>query len=203
METTDNACPPKPVETPARSLILGGVRSGKSAHAEALARQAGSAGREVVVIATAHAGDEEMARRIAMHRERRDARWITIEEPLRLGAALRQWCGPQRVVVVDCLNVWLSNLLFAEGGEYPEVGRVAAPDCFAAERADLLAALQAPAGDVILVANEVGLGVVPMGAVSRFFVDEAGRLNQALAALCENVDLIVAGLPLRLKATSC
>jgi adenosylcobinamide kinase/adenosylcobinamide-phosphate guanylyltransferase len=187
-----------------RTLILGGARSGKSAHAEQLALAAASAsGKELIYIATAQAHDTEMASRIGQHRQRRDsnpaARWITVEEPLALGDALMQWCAPQRLVLVDCLTVWLSNLLFSEARDYPEVGHIDPPACFAEQRALFLQALAQAAGDMILVSNEVGMGVVPQGAVSRWFVDEAGRLNQAVAAACEQAVLVVAGLPMVLK----
>jgi adenosylcobinamide kinase/adenosylcobinamide-phosphate guanylyltransferase len=193
------------LNAPQRTLILGGARSGKSAHAERLAL---ACGKELVYIATAQAHDAEMAARIALHRHRREEsgahegiapRWITVEQPLALGDALAQWCAPQRLVLVDCLTVWLSNLLFAETRTYPDVGRIDPPACFAEQRALFLQALAQAAGDVILVSNEVGSGVVPQGAVSRWFVDEAGRLNQAVAAACERAVLVVAGLPLALK----
>lgn len=183
-----------------RTLLIGGARSGKSAHAEQLAL---GAGKSIVYIATARIddddGDDEMRNRIAHHRARRDASWQTVEEPLALGDAIARHASPQTLVLVDCLTVWLSNLLFSEGGDFPEIGTIVSPACFARERASLLQALEQAAGDVILVTNEVGQGVVPMGAVSRWFVDEAGRLNQDVAARCDCVRLIVAGLPLALK----
>jgi adenosylcobinamide kinase/adenosylcobinamide-phosphate guanylyltransferase len=187
-----------------RTLVTGGARSGKSMHAEQLAL---ASGKELVYIATAQAYDAEMAVRIGLHRERRDqsgssstdVRWITVEEPLALGDALTQWCGPQRLVLIDCLTVWLSNLLFFEARDYPEIGRIDPPVCFAEQRALFLQALEQAGGDVILVTNEVGMGIVPQGAVSRWFVDEAGRLNQAVAAICDKALLVVAGLPLTLK----
>jgi adenosylcobinamide kinase/adenosylcobinamide-phosphate guanylyltransferase len=179
-----------------RTLVFGGARSGKSAHAEALA--CGS-GKEVIYIATARAGDTEMAARIERHRLRRDCAWTTIEEPVSLGAAIAQWSAPGRLVLVDCLTVWLSNLLFSEARAFPDVGEIDAPACVAEERARLLGALERAAGDVVLVSNEVGMGIVPQGAVSRWFVDEAGRLNQAVAARCERVLWVAAGLPLVLK----
>jgi adenosylcobinamide kinase/adenosylcobinamide-phosphate guanylyltransferase len=192
-----------------RTLILGGARSGKSRHAEQLAL---ASGKELIYIATAQARDAEMAARIELHRRRREAdgeggggdnhgaaRWITVEQPLALGDALAQWCAPQRLVLVDCLTVWLSNLLFAEARDYPEIGRIDPPACFAPQRAAFLQALAQAGGDVVLVSNEVGSGIVPQGAVSRWFVDEAGRLHQAAAAICERVVLVAAGLPLALK----
>lgn len=194
-----------------RTLVFGGARSGKSAHAEKTALAALEAGAdEIVYIATAgrqaSAGDAEMSARIAHHRQRREAlggHWRTVEEPLALGQALRANAGPGKVVLVDCLTVWLSNLLFAEGYAFPELGPIEAPAAFALQRQDFLAALKEAQGTVILVSNEVGMGIVPQGAVSRWFVDEAGRLNQAVAAICERVQWVAAGLPLNFKDASC
>lgn len=184
------------------TLILGGARSGKSLHAEKLAIDSG---KEIIYIATAHAGDDEMAARIAHHRAQRPAHWTTVEEPLALGAALDKWRAPHRVVLVDCLTLWLTNLLVSGRTDYPDVGTVELPATFHQERAALLQALSAPAecGDVLLVSNEVGLGIIPYGAISRCFVDEAGRLNQAVAALCERALFVAAGLPLMLKGAPC
>jgi adenosylcobinamide kinase/adenosylcobinamide-phosphate guanylyltransferase len=183
-----------------RTLVLGGARSGKSAHAERLAAQSG---KEVVYVATAGAGDAEMARRIALHRSSRPAHWSTVEEPLALAATLARWRAPHRLVLVDCLTLWLSNLLFADGTDYPEVGEIAVPPRLHAERAALLDQLEADEGDVVFVSNEVGMGIVPFGAVTRAYADEAGRLNQAIAARCDNVVFIAAGLPLVLKDAAC
>jgi adenosylcobinamide kinase/adenosylcobinamide-phosphate guanylyltransferase len=202
------------------TLVFGGARSGKSAYAEKLAIESG---KEVVYIATARAGDGEMAVRIAHHQRQRPAEWTTVEEPLALAAALRQWCTPGHVVLVDCLTLWLSNLMFADGTDYPDVGEIALPEPFHTERAALLAVLQAasaaPAaahgaaaggmgdrddiGDIVLVSNEVGMGIVPYGAISRAFTDEAGRLNQAVAAACDRAVFVAAGLPLVLKGAPC
>jgi adenosylcobinamide kinase / adenosylcobinamide-phosphate guanylyltransferase len=179
-----------------RTLVLGGARSGKSAHAEQIAVDSG---KSVVYIATAEAGDAEMTARIAHHRKRRNQAWTTVEETHALGDAIARWSAPDRLLLIDCLTVWLSNLLFVDGRAYPEIGAIVPPDCFHAQRAQLLNALEHAAGDVILVSNEVGMGVVPQGAISRWFVDEAGRLNQAVAARCDRAVLVVAGLPLRLK----
>lgn len=179
-----------------RTLVIGGARSGKSAHAETLAAESG---KQVVYVATAHAGDAEMAARIAHHRQRRHAGWTTVEEGIALGDVIARWSAPDCVLLVDCLTVWLSNLLFSAQQEFPEIGEIVPPASFHEERASLLQALQQAAGDVILVANEVGMGVIPQGAVSRWFVDEAGRLNQAVAAVCDRAVLVVAGLPLALK----
>jgi adenosylcobinamide kinase/adenosylcobinamide-phosphate guanylyltransferase len=182
------------------TLVLGGARSGKSAHAERLAAQSG---REVVYIATGAAGDGEMAERIAHHRRSRPAHWVTVEEPLLLAGAIARHSKPSTVVLVDCLTLWLSNLMFSDGRAYPDTGMLELPPLFGAQRAALLDVLAKPAGDVVLVSNEVGLGIIPMGAVSRAFVDEAGRLNQALAGVCEHVLFVAAGLPLALKGRPC
>lgn len=171
-----------------RSLILGGARSGKSALAEHLAAACGD---NVVYVATARRGetdDAEMADRIAHHRARRPSAWGCIEEPLALAATLAAHAGPDRCLLVDCLTLWLGNLLL-EADERR----------FEQERAALLDVLPSLPGGVVLVSNEVGMGVVPMGALSRRFVDEAGRLHQQLATRCERVVFVAAGLPLALK----
>ncbi|WP_034295040.1 bifunctional adenosylcobinamide kinase/adenosylcobinamide-phosphate guanylyltransferase [Herbaspirillum sp. RV1423] len=186
-----------------RTLIFGGARSGKSAQAE---RLAAAAGKPVTYIATAAIGDDEMAARIAAHRRQRGAHhadWETVEEQLALGDAIARCSTSGNVVLVDCLTVWLSNLLFSENRDYPEVGEVEPPPRFAVERARLLQVLAQVEGEVVLVSNEVGMGIVPQGAVSRWFVDEAGRLNQAVAAICERVQFVAAGLPLELKGRAC
>lgn len=170
-----------------RTLILGGARSGKSALAEQLA---GNRAREVVYIATAQAGDVEMAARIDHHRARRPQQWLCVEEPIHLAGVLREYAHKDRCVLVDCLTLWLSNLL----GSADEPG-------WARERALLLEALPALPGELLMVSNEVGLGIVPLGELTRRFVDEAGRLHQALAAACERVVFVAAGLPIALKGT--
>lgn len=184
-----------------RTLVLGGARSGKSAYAERLAH---ASGKEVVYVATSRAGDAEMAARIAHHRARRPAAWRTVEEELSLAAVLRAHCSPGRLVLVDCLTLWLSNLMFCDGREWPEVGAVALPERFHQERAALLDVLEAGVeGDIVFVSNEVGMGIVPWGAVSRCFADEAGWLNQAVAANADHAVFVVAGLPLVLKGKAC
>ena len=186
-----------------RTLVFGGARSGKSAHAEKLAREAG---KEVVYLATAQAGDGEMATRIAHHRAQRPAEWSTLEEPLRLGDAILREARPGRLLLVDCLTLWLTNLMFSTGEAYPDVGDIALPELFHSERAHLLYALAEMADtdcDLVLVSNEVGMGIVPYGAISRCFTDEAGRLNQAVAAVCDKVVFVAAGLPLHLKGGPC
>ncbi|MES2104650.1 MAG: bifunctional adenosylcobinamide kinase/adenosylcobinamide-phosphate guanylyltransferase [Pseudomonadota bacterium] len=182
-----------------RTLVFGGARSGKSSYAEKLAVQSG---KRVVYIATAQAGDAEMQARIALHRQQRPADWITVEQTVELAGAIRQHAAPDTVILVDCLTVWLSNLLFSEQRDYPEVGQINPPDSYAHQLGQLLQILQNMQdiqGDIILVSNEVGMGIVPQGAVSRWFVDEAGRLNQAVAAVCDRVFWLAAGLPLALK----
>jgi len=183
-----------------RTFVFGGARSGKSGYAESLA-VAGE--KPVVYLATAQARDAEMQMRIAHHRERRDAGWITVEEPLALGSVLRASSSPENIVLVDCLTVWLSNLLFCEEREYPEVGRIDPPARYVEERDDFLAAIEQARGDLVIVSNEVGMGIIPQGAISRWFVDEAGRLNQAVAARCERAVWVAAGLPLVLKGQKC
>ena len=182
------------------TLVLGGARSGKSAHAERLAAQSGC---EVVYIATARAGDGEMADRIAHHRRSRPLHWTTVEEPLLLADAIARHSTPSTVVLVDCLTLWLSNLMFSDGRIYPDTGAISLPPLLGAQRAALLDVLARAAGDIVLVSNEVGMGIVPMGAVSRSFADEAGRLNQSLAAACDRVFFVAAGLPLTLKGAPC
>ena len=165
-----------------KELILGGARSGKSALAE---RRAAESGCEVVYVATATVDDAEMAARIAHHRARRPAHWRTGEEPVRLAAALRAEASSGCCLIVDCLTLWLTNLLLGPGLD--------------PERQDLLRALDDVPGRVILVSNEVGCGVVPGNELARRFADEQGRLNQAVAAVCQRVTLVAAGLPLDLK----
>lgn len=167
------------------TLILGGARSGKTRYAETLAQASGLA---VTVVATATAQDEEMRTRIARHRAERPVHWHTVEEPLHLAACLRSHAAVDRCLIVDCLTLWLSNLLTADDAAL-----------LARERDALLDALPALPGVLILVSNETGLGIVPLGELTRRYVDEAGRLHQALAARCARVVLTVAGLPLTLK----
>lgn len=179
-----------------RELIIGGARSGKSAYAEALAADSGL---EVVMVVTAQAGDDEMAARIARHRASRPAHWSVVEAPTGLAAALLTHASPGRFLVVDCLTLWLSNLLLTVDDGARAALPDALPDLFVGECAQLLDTLPVLPGRIALVANEVGWGVVPLGRLSRTFVDEAGRLNQALGRVCERVTLVAAGLPLSLK----
>ncbi len=166
-----------------RALVLGGARSGKSALAEGLARETGL---RRVYLATAQAFDAEMAARIARHRADRGEGWETVEAPLALAAALAAADRPGTVVLVDCLTLWLSNVMLD--------GRDAE-----AEATGLLVALDGMAAPVALVSNEVGLGIVPDTPLGRAFRDAQGRLNQRVAALCDAVAFCAAGLPLWLK----
>ncbi|WP_298257178.1 bifunctional adenosylcobinamide kinase/adenosylcobinamide-phosphate guanylyltransferase [Bradyrhizobium sp.] len=163
-------------------LITGGARSGKSRHAEVRARAV--PGRPVY-IATAGALDEEMTERIAKHRARRGSGWIEREEPLRLTQALIETDGGG-ARLVDCLTLWLSNLLHA-GNDWPQA---------IAKLADTLKSQRSP---VVLVTNEVGLGIVPDNALARAYRDAAGLMNQTIAGVADEVEFIVAGLPMKLK----
>lgn len=178
-------------------LIIGGARSGKSAHAEKLALHSGL---KVIYLATAQAGDDEMARRVAHHQERRPLEWGTIEEPLHLAAVLQREASSDTCILVDCLTLWLTNLVFS-GSAAARMEAGLSPDCpqLQAEIESLLQVLPTLPGRVIMVSNELGWGVVPIEALSRTFVDEQGRLNQRVAEVCERVTLVAAGLPLVLK----
>jgi adenosylcobinamide kinase / adenosylcobinamide-phosphate guanylyltransferase len=168
---------------PPVTLVLGGARSGKSRHAECVLQGAAACG---TYCATAEAGDAEMAQRIAAHRARRGSFWHTIEEPLALAPVIAAESSPGRPLLIDCVTLWLSNLMFAERSVEEEAEA-------------LCAALRLAAGPVVLVANEVGLGLVPETSLGRRFRDAAGRLNQQIAALADRVVLVAAGLPLVLK----
>ncbi|HWB50912.1 MAG TPA: bifunctional adenosylcobinamide kinase/adenosylcobinamide-phosphate guanylyltransferase [Stellaceae bacterium] len=181
---------PQPVAgvLPAVTLVLGGARSGKSRYAETLVAAAAEAATygAATYIATAEPGDAEMAARIAAHRARRGSFWRTVEAPLDLAGAILRHAAPARPVLVDCLTLWLSNLMGSR--------RVVEH-----EGETLRAALREAAGPVVLVANEVGLGLVPETPLGREFRDAAGRLNQDVAALADRVVFVAAGLPLVLK----
>ena len=174
-------------------LIIGGARSGKSRLAQQRAEQDG---REVVVIATAEPLDAEMAERISRHQRDRPAHWRTVEAPRELAPTLVTEAREQRVLVVDCLSLWLSNLMPAP--DRMPVSLAAAP-ALHREREALLEVLPGLPGRVLLVANEVGLGLVPETALGRLFRDEAGWLNQAVAQISGRVTLVAAGLSLELK----
>lgn len=184
------------------NFILGGARSGKSLYAERVALDwcAAAPGRRVVYVATAEARDGEMTARITHHRARRPADWGLVEAPLALADALRAASRPETMLLVDCLTLWLSNLIFS-GALAAQAEAGLTYDCalFDAERRALLDLLPVLPGPVILVSNEVGWGIVPLGALSRLFADEQGRLNQSVAALADRVTLVAAGLPLALK----
>ena len=165
------------------TLVLGGARSGKSAHAEALIEASLT---PPVYIATAEAGDAEMAARIARHRERRGEAWRTVEEPMDLVGALGREASPDTAVLVDCLTLWLSNLLQAGRDVEAEIDGLSG----------VLASLRGP---VVFVSNEVGLGIVPGNAAARAFRDHAGRLHQAIAEQAQSVVLVVAGQPMTIK----
>ena len=186
-------------DTARSEFILGGQRSGKSRRAELLARDWLNATPEhrAVMVATGQAWDEEMRERIARHQADRAVRvpgMVTEEEPLALADALRRHRDPNTLIVADCLTLWLTNLMMpADPAQaLPEAGVIAAGE-------DLCAAIAAAPGPVVLVGNEIGLGVIPMGREVRAFVDALGRLNQRVAAACQRVTLMAAGLPLTLK----
>jgi adenosylcobinamide kinase/adenosylcobinamide-phosphate guanylyltransferase len=188
--------------TIARSeLILGGQKSGKSRRAELIARQwvQQSADHRAVMIATAQPWDDEMRQRIARHQQERAERvpgMRTVEEPLALAQAIAQHSTPDTLVVVDCLTLWLTNQLMPADFESNPASARDIVDPIAM----LLIAIEQACGPVVLVGNEIGLGVIPMGREVRAFVDALGRLNQQVAATCERVTLMAAGLPLTLKA---
>jgi adenosylcobinamide kinase / adenosylcobinamide-phosphate guanylyltransferase len=167
-------------------LVLGGARSGKTAYGLKLATDSGL---ERCMVATAEAFDQEMKQRIALHRAERDEAWQVWEEPVNLAGVLDEISRPDRIVVVDCLTIWLSNLLLKEIDPASEVARLAA---WVKEKPFPL----------ILVSNELGMGLVPETSLGRAFRDSHGRMNQTLAAACDNVTFIAAGLPLVLKSGS-
>ena len=165
-------------------LILGGARSGKSRHALTIAEQNG---RRPVFIATAEALDDEMADRISRHKNERGPAWATLEAPLNLSSAIHTAALQGDVCLVDCLTLWLSNLMHHER-DIP------------AETDHLCETILASSVPIILVSNEVGLGLVPETPLGRAFRDEQGRLNQAIAKICEHVEFVAAGLPITLKS---
>lgn len=167
----------------AHLLVLGGARSGKSHFAQGRAEALTG---ELIYLATAQAFDQEMRERIALHRADRGPRWSTVEAPLELAEAITAYSTPETVVLVDCLTLWASNLMLAERDT-------------AAATEGLVRTILIARGPVILVANEVGLGIVPDNALSRRFRDVAGRINQEVAAAVDGVVMMFAGLPLALK----
>ncbi|MCU8106606.1 bifunctional adenosylcobinamide kinase/adenosylcobinamide-phosphate guanylyltransferase [Shewanella sp. SM101] len=208
-------------------LVLGGARSGKSRYGEALVRQYTALGFDACYVATAQALDDEMATRIAKHQAGRSddgIEWQLFEESLALTALLKQLAKPGRVILVDCLTLWLTNQLLASNVNIDDepaptewnatdfavstsatstFGNSTSDDkahaSWQAEKTAFVDSLVELEGVVVLISNEVGSGIVPLGELSRQFVDEAGWLNQAVAALADNVTLVVAGLPLALK----
>ena len=192
-------------------LIVGGQKSGKSARAEKLAAQwlAACPAHTAVIVATAQAHDGEMQQRIARHRADRATRvpsMRTVEEPLNLAEVLAQHSTPQTLLVVDCLTLWLTNQLFPYTPPEAQLAQNNEPNKPAdaantAQAALLLTAIKAATGPVVIVSNEIGLGVIPMGRDVRAYVDALGRLNQDVAHVCQRVTLMAAGLPLFLKDT--
>ena len=172
-------------------LVLGGARSGKSQYAE---QQASRTNNDVLYIATATAADSEMSERILQHQQQRPTHWTTVEEPRHLAAVLQQYAKPNRTLLVDCLTLWLSNILFTTTGETDEVR-------FNTEIVSLLKTLPTLTGDIILVSNEVGQGTTPMNVMARRFIDEAGTLHQQIADCSDQVTFVTAGLPQQLKPT--
>ena len=164
-------------------LILGGARSGKSVFAEELIDETGLA---KVYLATGQVFDDEMRRRVGTHQSRRGHKWQLREEPLEIGAALSEICNEDTAVLVDCLTLWVTNLMMAERDVLPECDKLAA----------LLPALS---GTVIFVSNEVGQGIVPDNAMARAFRDYAGLLHQKIASVAAQVYFVTAGLPQKLK----
>ncbi|WP_295445626.1 bifunctional adenosylcobinamide kinase/adenosylcobinamide-phosphate guanylyltransferase [uncultured Thiodictyon sp.] len=177
-----------PIPPAGRTLILGGVRSGKSRFAEGLAL---GSGLPVIYFATARAGDAAMGERIAEHQRRRPTDWCLVEEPLALADRLAAAAAPGRCCLVECLTLWLTNLLLEVDAARIE-----------REIAALLSVVECAPGHVILVGNESNMGVTPLGELSRRYCDLAGGLHQQLAERCARVILVVAGLPLMVKGTA-
>lgn len=179
-----------------KTLLIGAARSGKSSLAQHWANERS---QQACTVVTGIASDAEMAARIGAHRRERPPHWRVREEPVHLGLALREAAAGGGVLLIDCLTLWISNCLWPA----PAAPSASAwePDeaLWAHERADLLTSLAECSAETILVSNEVGAGIVPLAAAARRYQDEHGRLNQDVAALCDQVFLVVAGLPLRLK----
>jgi adenosylcobinamide kinase / adenosylcobinamide-phosphate guanylyltransferase len=175
-----------------KTLLIGGARSGKSALAQ---RWATERSNNVCTLVTGAETDPEMAARIAAHRRDRPPHWQVREEPVSLGRALREESTPGRLILLDCLTLWISNCLWPPSFDPATAG----DSVWRNERADFLDTLGTSTTDVIIVTNEVGAGIVPDNAASRTFRDEQGWLNQSVAAICAEVFFVTAGLPLRLK----
>ncbi len=172
-----------------KQLIIGGARSGKSGLAQQLAT---TSGKHVVYIATANArlNDSEMSQRIIRHQQERPGHWQTIEEPTQLATVLQQYAAEDHCLMVDCLTLWLSNCLLIN------------EELWQKQRQALFDIIGALPGDIILVGNEVGSGVIPLGEINRQFVDENGFLHQSLTSQCDRVIFMAAGLPLVMKGES-
>ena len=170
------------------TLVLGGIKSGKSRFAESVAT---NTEKSVLYIATASPVDAEMQQRIAHHKASRPSHWQVIEEPLDPGRIIKKHSNDSTCVLVDCLTLWLTNLLLLEDKQ-----------ALQQHKAELITSITAAPGPVVLVSNETSMGIVPMGELTRQFCDEAGMLHQELAGLCGNVVLMVAGLPHYLKRAS-
>jgi len=168
-----------------KTFILGGVRSGKSRLAETLAKQSN---QQVVYIATATAGDAEMQARIQSHIENRPKNWIVVEESLNLSATIEKYSNKNYCILIDCLTLWLTNLLLCDDDVI-----------LSAQCESFKQSLDDCNDNIIIVSNETGLGIMPLGELSRRYGDEAGVMNQSVAAICDRVVLTVAGLPLTLK----
>lgn len=171
------------------TLVLGGARSGKSSYAEKLATESGL---PVNYIATAQVYDDEFKARVRHHKDRRPASWTLVEEPYHLAQTLARLAKPNQCLIVDCLSIWLAQWICADCNP-PKNSN------WQQEREAFLMLLPTLAGTIILVSNEVGMGIVPLGEINRQFQDEQGRLNQAVAEIANSVVLIAAGLPLKLK----
>lgn len=169
-----------------KELILGGARSGKSHYAEVCAAESGL---DVLYVATAQALDDEMQVRILHHQQQRPDHWTLIEEPIQLLSVLKNNANENTCILVDCLTLWLSNQICSEEHKNQLQDNVS----------DLVNSLTALPGKIIFVSNEVSMGIIPMGEINRQFVDEAGRLHQRLAAICDKVTLMVAGIPSYIK----
>jgi adenosylcobinamide kinase / adenosylcobinamide-phosphate guanylyltransferase len=169
-----------------KHLVLGGVRSGKSAFAQ---EQIAACGKPVCYVATSQVWDKDMADRVRLHKDNRPSEWQLIEEPLALASVLNSLNSPDQAVIVECFTLWMTNLLCLEDETRLED-----------EKQALLKAVEVFEGDLILVSSEVGLGIMPMNALARRFGDEAGTMNQALAKLTDRVTFVAAGLPLPLKS---
>ncbi len=172
-----------------QTLILGGARSGKSRYAE---QRAKDSGKEVIYIATAQAHDGEMMARIKQHQNNRPINWRTVEEPEKLAVVLAKNATDHTCILVDCLTLWLSNILIDRQGFIQEQFFVEQTEALYETLVDL-------PGQLLLVSNEVGMGIIPLGAGTRRYVDEAGRLHQRLAQQCQQVVMVTAGLPQILK----